>query len=898
MKQRHLVYSLNHGYIHDWLALGPAITPVTTPPEADEGATADRARLLQAADHITCDFPRPPQELTKIERFGEPLYWEVVHCQDDHLVEKAITVPIYSHVQAWAFTRFSCPGMKSATLSLTVCCPASVWLNGRHLGYCAQAAAPDDPAAQTYSFTADLKPGHNDLLVRLEQIAAGDVALALAVRVDGPPAAKIKVSVPTLTEEPAQRQAWERALEHVHLDRAIYQRDQPVMIVCDDAMPGARSGSIRLQQPDGLTYGRMDVTFKAGARLEGLLGAQLAAGPMQAVLTPPIEDYYTQGFRARRVLPFTVNMGVTASEPDGDYDDRLITVIREAARGSDRLYAELAKMALGWWQTLDPSGIRAAMAQVGRSERGCLDDLLGLVTMRVRMGHYPQFPADLLGEIDACLLSFNYESVQLPEPRSVLSEVRRHPERSAAQSKEPDAVEGCGLVANSLASLQPHPSTAQRKTRCSAQDAFVESNQITLHAAQIIAGQLYGGETMTASGLTGAQVRSRGEELAAVWLRRHAQTGFALWNSHTERTISALALLADAAEDEGLRDLAAVLLDKLLFGLAVNSFRGAYAAPRAEARASWLRSAALAPEAPLNYLLWGAGGLNAHVRGAVSLGLAGRNYQTPELLRAIARDRWPDMLSRERQQIAEGEFVDTVTFKTPDAMLASAQDYRAGQAGRREHIWQATLGCDAIVFTNHPTSFSDADARQAGWWCGNGSLPRVAQRRDALIALYNLPEDDVLGFTHAFFPAYAFDEHVIEGGWAFGRVGEGYLALHAARGMTLMATGDDAFRELRSTGLRNAWLCQIGRAAVDGSFADFRRAVLAGSVTVNGLEVEWRTIRGERLAFGWHGPLLVDGQAEPITGFKHVENPYAVAEFPAGSMDIGYGEDMMRLHFV
>ena len=897
MKQRHLVYGLNHGYIHDWLALGPAITPVTVPPQAGEDALTYRDRLLQAADHVTCDFSRPPQEIEKVERFGEPLYWEVMHCQDDHLVEKDVTLAAYSHVRAWAFTRFSAPGAQTATLRLTVCCPASVWLNDRHLGYCAQTAAPDDPAARNYAFTADLKPGHNDLLVRLEQIAAGDVALALAVRVDGPAAAKIKVSVPTLTEEPVQRQAWERALEHVHLDRAIYQRDQPVMIVCDDAMPGTRAGSIRLQQPDGLTYGRMDVTFQAGARLEGLLGAQLAAGPMQAVLTPPIEDYYTQGFRARRVLPCTVNMGVTASEPNGDYDDRLITIIREAARGNDRLYAELAKMALGWWQTLDPRGIRAAMARVGRGEQGCLDDLLGLVTMRVRMGHYPQFPADLLGEIDACLLSFNYAPPQFSEPRSILNGVRPHPERSTAQSNGPDVVEGCALAANSLTSGQPHPSTAQRKTRCSAQDAFAESDQITRYAAQIIAGQLFGGETLTASGLTGVQERSRGEELAAVWLRRHAQTGFALWNSHTERTISALALLADAAEDAGLRDLAAVLLDKLLFGLAVNSFRGAYAAPRAEARASWLRSASLAPEAPLNYLLWGVGGLNAHVRGAVNLGLAGRNYQIPELLRAIARDRWPDMLSRERQQIAEGDFVDTVAFKTPDAMLASAQDYRAGQAGRREHIWQATLGCDALVFTNHPTSFSDADARPAGWWCGNGRLPRVAQHRDALIALYNLPDDDVLGFTHAFFPAYAFDEQMIEEGWAFGRVGEGYLALHATRGMTLAATGDDAGRELRSAGLRNAWLCQIGRAAVDGSFADFRRAVLAGSVTINDLAVEWRTIRGERLAFGWTGPLLVDDQTEPITGFKHVENPYAVAEFPAGSMDIGYGEDVIRLHF-
>jgi hypothetical protein len=845
---------LNDGYIHDWLVLGPAITPVTAPGEAGEEAAPDRARLLPAADHIACDFPQPPQELDKIEQFGEPLYWEVEHCRDDHLIEKDVTLAAYSYVRAWAFTRISCPGAQTATLRLTACCPANVWLNGRHLAYCAHAAAPDDRTPQTHTIRVDLAPGDNDLLMRLAQIAAGDIVLASAARIEN--AAGVQIKVPTITEDPAARQEWEAALAHAHLDRAIYQRDQPVMIICDAEMPGARSGSIRLQQPDGLTYGRMDVTFQAGAQLEGLIGAQMADGPMQAVLTPPIEDYYTQGFRARRVLPFTVNMGVTVSESDDDYDDRLITVIREAARGSDRLYAELAKMALGWWQTLDPRGIRPAMAQVGRGEQGCLDELLGLVTLRVRMGRYPQFPADLLGEVDACLLSFNYTPTQTP-----------------------------ALAGLCEASLWDRPSQ------------FAESDQITLHAAQIIAGQLYGEKLLTAAGLTGEQMRRRGEELATVWLRRHAQTGLACWNSHTERIISALALLADAAEDAGLRDLAAVLLDKTLFGLAVNSFRGAYAAPRAAARASWLRSGSLAPEAPLNYLLWGAGGLNSHLRGAVNLGLAGRNYQMPELLRAIARDRWPDLLSRERQQINDQDYVNTVVYKTPDYLLASAQDHRPGQAGRREQIWQATLSCDALVFTNHPTSFSDADARQAGWWCGNGSLPRVAQRKDALIALYNLPENDVLGFTHAFFPVYAFDEHRIEGGWAFGRVGEGYLALHATAGMALAATGDDAGRELRSAGLRNAWLCQMGRAATDGSFDDFRQAVRAGSVTAGGAQVTWETIRGERLAFGWTGPLLVNGTAEPITGFKHVENPYALAEFPAELMDIGYGEDIVRLHF-
>jgi hypothetical protein len=74
-----------------------------------------------------------------------------------------------------------------------------------------------------------------------------------------------------------------------------------------------------------------------------------------------------------------------------------------------------------------------------------------------------------------------------------------------------------------------------------------------------------------------------------------------------------------------------------------------------------------------------------------------------------------EMWSKERHlslpQVREGSAlsgneVNTVVYKTPDYMLSSAQDYRPGESGRQEHIWQATLGPDAVVFTSHPACMS------------------------------------------------------------------------------------------------------------------------------------------------------------------------------------------------
>src|SRR5262249_8965786 len=155
-------------------------------------------------------------------------------------------------------------------------------------------------------------------------------------------------------------------------------------------------------------------------------------------------------------------------------------------------------------------------------------------------------------------------------------------------------------------------------------------------------------------------------------------------------------------------------------------------------------------------------------------------------------------------------------YKTRDFMLASAQTYRAGQTGAGEHIWQATLGPDALVYVNHPANMSEDDRRRPNLWAGNGVLPRVAQWGDVIIALYQLPADDWLGFTHAYFPSAAFDETALRDSWAFARKGQGYLALHAAQGFDFVTRGQTAFRELRSRGWQNAWICHMGQGLLDG----------------------------------------------------------------------------------
>jgi hypothetical protein len=291
------------------------------------------------------------------------------------------------------------------------------------------------------------------------------------------------------------------------------------------------------------------------------------------------------------------------------------------------------------------------------------------------------------------------------------------------------------------------------------------------------------------------------------------------------------------------------------------------------------------------------GVFNERIAGPV--GLACSSYELPPIIAAIAADQPAELWCKEQHTGGEagGPVVNKVTYKTPDAMLCSAQDWRPGQPGRQEHIWQATLSPTVTVFTSHPACAGEGDGRRPNFWSGNAVLPRVAQWKDLLIAVYQFSDDDWMGFTHAYFPVHGMGDHAVRDGWAFGRVGDGYIALTAARGLEFQTGGDNAYRELRSPGTPNIWLCQTGRAAQDVSFGAFVEKMLALPVKFEGGTVEITSLRGDRLRFGWQGDFLVNGEVQSLKGFTHYDNPYCTCGLNAPDMEIRYGADALRLHF-
>jgi hypothetical protein len=887
-------YELINGYIHNWLVAGPQAIPVSDLERYEgqdwklqivrryddshcEARRLGRSNLLHAQE-IASQKPlamtqqpdsgvtQPPVQDESFTVDDTSLAWRYVRCDDDHFVDCTAFYHICHYLRSWAYSRVVSPKECEVTCVLTTNGPADVWLNGEHVH---RQEHFHHQIPHSVLFRARLVEGPNDILVRFEEVAARECPFAMALRIVEPPAGAF-VFVPTSHEGVARREIVERAIEAAYLERDLFVGDDEIAVHWPQDLVTATGLTIRLQTPTGWIYSEARPTVSAGFRRSLGWAYQAPEGPYQVFLFPTLQEYYEGNLRLERKLPLTLLHNSYSQAPYGDFDARRGEALLDAARREHGVFSEIAKMALGMWADVKESVILETVAGINQ-RKDCSDFYLaGLLGMMHRYGDDPAFPASLREPLEACVLDFRY------------------------WADEPGA---------------------------DAMWFWSENHQILFHTCEILAGQLYPDRIFTNNGQTGAWHRQRGEERALSWLLKRGAGGFSEWDSNCyfEEDLLALSHLADLAESQPVYDLATVVMDKMFLTMALNSYKGTFGSTHGRTYTSHIKGGRGEATAGISRLMWGMGVFNDRIMATVSLACM-ESYGFPRLIGEIAADLPEELWNRERHAGTLEEGVDwpagrptadwpandwavnKVTYKTPDYMLCSAQDHHPGRRGVQQHVWQATFGPDAVVFVTHPPCLSEENSHRPGCWHGNVILPRVAQWKDVLIAVHRLADDDWLGFTHAYFPAWAFEEHVLRktrGGrtWAFARKGDGYLALTAARGLELVTRGANAYRELRSHGQHNVWLCHLGRAALDGDFAAFQKKILALPVTFGELSVRCGTLHGETLAFGWEGSFLRNDQPEPLAGFKHYDNPYCVADWPASQLEVRYGDQAMRLDF-
>ena len=749
---------------------------------------------------------RLPSENAPFVHDGLKMRWTYYKTLDDHFIDLTVTGDLHSpHV--WAYTQVKVPSAREAIFVLTAYGPTALWINGEPLS---GLDVEHGSAAKHVSLPARLNAGQNEVLLRFETPDAypWSVGGALQIVHSGVPE-NLPVLLPTETPDVALRQYYERLLETAYLESVVDVRGNRVRVSWPTDLDLSGQCEVQIQDARHRIYVEQSPFVEEGLSIDAGHPARIWEGDYFVVFRAPIAEYY-HGLRDQYSLPVHIVDNAYATEPYGTYADRRREALQDAAKRENSVFSEIARLALGAGEELDAEQLTALVEHATTLKNDVeWAGVLGLITRLTTAG---MLDAPTRSTVENLLVA------KLPE--------------------QPPASAGC-----------PIPALTWR----------------------LLAGQLYPQRILDTAGDTGATLRRQSER--QLWSELKRQPAFTAGEEScsVEANIAALAHLLDLAEDARLRELSRTPLDDLVLALDQYAFQGVLSSAFRRTTAPMAISHRLSDAAGISRLLWGVGAYNCHTAGTVSLAIS--SYEPPALAYTLPanapaitwtqtplgaeRAVWQALLSNQPQ-------FKQALYRTADVMLDSVSGYRPGAHGVDEHLWQAILGPDAVVFVNHPANLSETPDHLPNRWLGNVSLPAVAQWRETLIAIHALPEDDWLGFTHAFFPAFAFDEIAFEDNWVFARKDDGYVALTASRTLEPIRSGPTAYHELRAYGQHTIWLCIVGTHTTDGAFATFRKAVLTLDVAFGDLDVRMQTLSGEELTFAWGETLRVeDSSGQP-----------------------------------
>jgi hypothetical protein len=436
---------------------------------------------------------------------------------------------------------------------------------------------------------------------------------------------------------------------------------------------------------------------------------------------------------------------------------------------------------------------------------------------------------------------------------------------------------------------------------------FTENHQFVWHVAETLAGEAFPDAIFTVDGRTGSEHAAEARARAAGWLTRKLRGGFSEFDSNAYLAIDSYALCAliELSGDEALVTAARTLLDKVLVTLASNSWRGTHGAAHGRSYVHTLRSSRFEETSPILRLVAGVGTLNDAVLPVTALALA-QKYTIPDIVRELAghepeewwaRQVYRGELSFERDLLDRPYRSDLRVWRTPDVMLSSVQDYRAGLPGLQEHIWGATLGRELQVFVTHPANSDTGSSARPNAWAGHRILPRVHQHRNALIHLQRFTTTDPIRSTHLWLPVAQTDEYIQQGEWMAARRGEGYVAIATPGGVRPILEGETAWQEWLPAG-GAAWITVVGRKEVDGDFRDWVNRLASSQVNWHPRGEADPGVRFERengpvMEVTFETAFLLDGTPVGLVNGvpenePHLDNPAVHAEFDDGHIDVAW----------
>jgi hypothetical protein len=295
------------------------------------------------------------------------------------------------------------------------------------------------------------------------------------------------------------------------------------------------------------------------------------------------------------------------SEPQGDYDSRRAAYLEHVVSKGTSVYAQVARLELERGP-LDESAIRKAIDTIVNRVDGA--DFAANALLRMLHSPSPLLKAGLRQDIKRALLGLKYW-VDEPGGKDLLS-------------------------------------------------VWSENHQINYHAAQFLAGELFGEDTFKNTVKLGTYHRDLGRARVLRWIDVKARSGFSEWDSNNcfINTSAALMNLAELARDPEVAKRAAMILDVMFFDIAADSFRGSYGSPHGRTYPRGITAGgALDDTAALQRIAWGMGALGKPDSVAAIYLATSKRYRVARTIEALAAHFPDELTNKERQglKITDGK---------------------------------------------------------------------------------------------------------------------------------------------------------------------------------------------------------------------------------------------------
>lgn len=180
---------------------------------------------------------------------------------------------------------------------------------------------------------------------------------------------------------------------------------------------------------------------------------------------------------------------------------------------------------------------------------------------------------------------------------------------------------------------------------------FTENHQVLFHSAEILVGEMFPSRIFPSDGKTGLCHKEHGTAFLLRWMDWRERIGFSEWfSNYYAEDILALLGLYRYAEDEAIRRRSKSIIDMLLLDIALNTFEGHWAGCQGRAYVRYLVEPAFESISPICWLCWGEGSIDGDLSDCAVM-MAIYDYQCPEAIASIGRDKPKVMINRERMSL-------------------------------------------------------------------------------------------------------------------------------------------------------------------------------------------------------------------------------------------------------